>query len=296
MCALRERERETILLRYFHGRSFADIGEALHLNESAARQCANRALDKLRSALARRGVESTSAALAFALANNVTASAPVGLSSVVSAAALTAAAVESGALLPALLSFMIGNKVIIGVGAIVLLSGIALMRGTRSDTPAREGGAGKHAELKSVHEKEHHSNETRTKSPTTQAIEGAQMADGTVIAKLCGFIQIAQEQLSNKLTVHEAQVLDRLYRNLLAERQKLEIGLAKSEAVNDSSVLITIPEYYSKGLELYVAFGDQVIAELGRARGKEIMQTLDSTMVEHLGGYAVHAIFVLDLL
>ena len=45
LCTLRERERETILLRYFRGLPFAEIGESLSMNESTARQCANRALD-----------------------------------------------------------------------------------------------------------------------------------------------------------------------------------------------------------------------------------------------------------
>jgi RNA polymerase sigma factor (sigma-70 family) len=123
LCALREREREAILLRFFHGRSFAEIGEALRLNESAARQCASRALEKLRTALARRGVESTSAALGLALADRLTASVPAGLPQAVSATAI-AGAVESAAPLSAVIGFMLGNKLVIGIGALVVFGAI----------------------------------------------------------------------------------------------------------------------------------------------------------------------------
>jgi len=62
------RGREAVLLRFYQGRSFAEVGAALRLTDDAARMRVDRALDKLRSLLARRGVTSTAAALATILA------------------------------------------------------------------------------------------------------------------------------------------------------------------------------------------------------------------------------------
>ena len=78
MQELSESEREAILLRYFEQRPFADVGRALLVSEDAARMRVDRALEKLRARLARRGVSSTAAALAAVLGQQV-AAAPANL-------------------------------------------------------------------------------------------------------------------------------------------------------------------------------------------------------------------------
>lgn len=50
---------EAVLLRYFESRLLAEVGRRLGLTENAARMRVDRALDKLRAALAKRGVTST---------------------------------------------------------------------------------------------------------------------------------------------------------------------------------------------------------------------------------------------
>ena len=82
---LHEEDREAVLLRYFERQAFADIGRTLHLSEDAARMRVDRALDRLRSFLSRRGVSSSAAALAAVLGNQVSA-APAGLALVISGA------------------------------------------------------------------------------------------------------------------------------------------------------------------------------------------------------------------
>ena len=64
---LGENERDAVVLRFFEARRFADIGATLLVTEDAARMRVERALEKLRTALARRGVTSTSTALAAVL-------------------------------------------------------------------------------------------------------------------------------------------------------------------------------------------------------------------------------------
>jgi RNA polymerase sigma factor (sigma-70 family) len=83
-------DREVVLLRFFGGKAFAEIGAALRLNEDAARMRVSRALEKLRGLLERRGVKSTSAALAVAMATDTALGAPAGLAATVSQSALAA--------------------------------------------------------------------------------------------------------------------------------------------------------------------------------------------------------------
>jgi len=77
-----------VLLRFFENRPFAEIGAELQLSENAARMRITRALSQLETALARRGVKSTSAALATVLAIPAAMAAPTGLATQFSATAL----------------------------------------------------------------------------------------------------------------------------------------------------------------------------------------------------------------
>jgi RNA polymerase sigma factor (sigma-70 family) len=94
---LKEADREAILLRFFEGRDFASVGAKLNLADNTARMRVERALDKLRALLERRGVKSTSAALAAALAHQAVAAAPAGLASAITGAALAGGTVVAGA-------------------------------------------------------------------------------------------------------------------------------------------------------------------------------------------------------
>src|ERR1035437_5527494 len=75
---LGETDRKAILLRFFEGRDFAGVGAKLSVNDNAARMRVERALDKLRALLERRGVTSTMAALAGAGAGAAGVGAAVG--------------------------------------------------------------------------------------------------------------------------------------------------------------------------------------------------------------------------
>lgn len=88
LAELNEQDREAILLRYFEGRDYAGVGARLALSDHAARMRTDRALDKLRGLLARRGVRSTAAALSLVLANQAVVAAPAGLAAAVTGTAL----------------------------------------------------------------------------------------------------------------------------------------------------------------------------------------------------------------
>lgn len=101
MHELDDTDRHAVLLRYFQNRSLNEVGAALNLNENAARMRVERALDKLRGKLARRGVTTTAAALAAAVASHAVQAAPAGFAASISTAAVAAGAVQASTLVAA---------------------------------------------------------------------------------------------------------------------------------------------------------------------------------------------------
>ena len=108
-------DREAVLLRFFEDRSYSEVAAALRLSEEAARKRVDRALDKLGTALGKRGFTSTAAALAGVLANEVSVAAPAGLAAAIATTAATGAGV-SGAL-----TLMSMSKMSVGI----LIAGMA---------------------------------------------------------------------------------------------------------------------------------------------------------------------------
>jgi len=60
---LKAGDREAVVLRFLEDRPLREVGARLGLNENAARMRVDRALDKLRGQLARRGITSTASGL-----------------------------------------------------------------------------------------------------------------------------------------------------------------------------------------------------------------------------------------
>ncbi len=113
-------DRDPLVQRFFGQRSFAEIGLGLGLGENAARMRVDRALDKLRARLAKRGVTSTASALAVALAGPAITAAPATLAATITTVALAAAATSSTF---GLLSLMASTKLKI-TAAIILAATI----------------------------------------------------------------------------------------------------------------------------------------------------------------------------
>lgn len=124
MANLGEADREALLLRFFEGCGFAEVGERLRLSENAARMRVERAVDKLHALLARRGVTSTATALAAALTSQGVAAAPAGLAASVSGAVLTGAAVAAGNAGAASVTLMSIGKFSLGVLGGVVVGGV----------------------------------------------------------------------------------------------------------------------------------------------------------------------------
>jgi len=136
---LNEQDREAVLLRFFEGHTFAEVGARLRLGEDAARVRVNRALDRMQVTLARRGVTSTSVALGVAMTSQAGAVAPAGLEASVTASALTAPAVAVGVEAGlASVGLTLGMKTAFGIvgGMAVLATGAAVYQ-TRQVSEAR---------------------------------------------------------------------------------------------------------------------------------------------------------------
>ncbi len=133
-------DREALLMRYFEHLPLAQIGERLGLAENAARMKVDRALTKLRGALAKRGVTSTALALAATLAERAVMAAPAGLAVQVSHVALVALAAQGGA---GLIQFLATAKVklLLAVGAAVVIASLLVLPTQLKKSPSPTGAA-----------------------------------------------------------------------------------------------------------------------------------------------------------
>jgi len=123
MHKLKEADREAILLRYFEQRPLGEIGARLGVSENTARMRVDRALDKLRSVLSRRGVTLPAATLAMTLGADAVSAAPAGLAVSVTAASLAGAATGTGTTFT-LLKFMAIAKLKTSIVSAVVITGV----------------------------------------------------------------------------------------------------------------------------------------------------------------------------
>lgn len=149
MHELDERDKDAVLLRFFEGKSLREVGDALSLTENAARMRVERALEKLRKALGRRGVHSTGSALAGALALGVVA-APQALTASVTGSALATATLSAGSTAALFGAITMSKPAMVGLGALAIAAvSIPIWQQQRYAHVARENTA-LHKELNQV--------------------------------------------------------------------------------------------------------------------------------------------------
>jgi RNA polymerase sigma factor (sigma-70 family) len=178
-----EADREAILLRFFEGRDFAEVGARLRLSENAARMRVECALEKLHALLARRGMTSTTAALAVALGGQAVMAAPAGLAATVTGAALAGGGtVAAGAAAGGLwATFMSMTKLQVGISSALVVAGATgLVIQTRSNAALRDEVAGLRQQSSQVE-----SLRTENLRLARQAAEVAEMrADDAALARV----------------------------------------------------------------------------------------------------------------
>jgi RNA polymerase sigma factor (sigma-70 family) len=96
-----DKDRHAVLLRFFQNRTLNEVGAALNLSENAARMRVERALEKLRGKLARRGITTTAAALAALVSANAVQAAPAGFAATLSSAAIAGSVLHASTLIVA---------------------------------------------------------------------------------------------------------------------------------------------------------------------------------------------------
>ncbi len=126
MAGLNETDRHAVVLRFFDGKSIREVGAALGSNEDAAKKRLSRALEKLRTFFAKRGVSSTTAIIAGAISANSVQAAPVTLAKSVTAIAVAKGAAASGStltLIKGALKLMAWTKaktvIVVGMGVLL---------------------------------------------------------------------------------------------------------------------------------------------------------------------------------
>lgn len=122
---LKEADRAVVVLRFLEDRSLREVGARLGLNENAARMRVDRALEKLRGLLARRGVTSTTSGLAAALALGVVTPAPAALAAAIASTVLASGAAAGSTTLTLMKLMSITTVKVSLIGALIV-AGIAV--------------------------------------------------------------------------------------------------------------------------------------------------------------------------
>jgi RNA polymerase sigma factor (sigma-70 family) len=109
-------DREAVLLRFYRRNTHREVAAALHLTEEAAQKRVERALEKMRRALVRRGLTSTPVALAALLEANAVTAAPAGLAGAI----VSAGCVASGGAAAAGATILMSSKSTLAVSVVAL--------------------------------------------------------------------------------------------------------------------------------------------------------------------------------
>jgi uncharacterized protein (TIGR03435 family) len=129
MGQLGDKDRAAVVLRFFGGKSFAEVGTAAGVSENAAKKRVGHALEKLRKFFMKRGIASTAETIAGAISAHSVQAAPVALAKSVTAVAVAKGAAASGStltLIKGALKIMAWTKaktaIVVGVAAILAVS------------------------------------------------------------------------------------------------------------------------------------------------------------------------------
>jgi RNA polymerase sigma factor (sigma-70 family) len=137
MARLRDRDRDALVLRFFENKSIKEIATTLGLEECTAQKRVQRALEKLRSSFARRGITFSAALISSAIAANSVNAAPATVNALASAAAARNATEPTNLIIRGVFKAMLWAKLkfAVSMGAAALVIGAATMLGLAQWTP-----------------------------------------------------------------------------------------------------------------------------------------------------------------
>jgi RNA polymerase sigma factor (sigma-70 family) len=146
LAKLGETDHNAIVLRFFEGRNFNEVGAALGASEDAAKKRVNRAVEKLRAFFTQRGIVLPPAVMTGAISSNSVQAAPVALAKTVAAVAIAKGSIAAASTLTLVKGTMktmtwLKIKFAIIVGTAALLAGgtavIALSDNSSSSTSSQ---------------------------------------------------------------------------------------------------------------------------------------------------------------
>jgi hypothetical protein len=279
MHELGETDREAILLRFFEGCSLAEVGAAIGLAENSARMRVDRALEKLREQLARRGITSTTTALGLMLAQQPATALPIGLAASVASGALVGVAASAGGGLTALTIMSIAKLkgaavalvLAVSIGALVYVQRRAATKIAEAsnavDKHAREVAAhqreneGLRAELRRVRAETPPAPPSNANIPKTSAERLAElrlMADLQRRGLMRGALTVIE--VEGKFQPSWAEIfaltpseVDRLNRSIAVARQKIgdyEVANATVRTDDKGNIVITVQPFI-EGAAIY---------------------------------------------
>jgi RNA polymerase sigma factor (sigma-70 family) len=138
MARLRDRDRDALVLRFFENQSLKEIAARLGLEERAAQKRVQRALEKLRSFFARRGITFSAALIASAVAAHSVSAAPASVSALATTSAVGRNAAKStDTIIRGVLKAMAWAKVkfAVALSAAVVAAGAATTFGLAQRAP-----------------------------------------------------------------------------------------------------------------------------------------------------------------
>ena len=143
---LGRKDHDALVLRFFEGKNFAEVGAVLGASEDTARMRVNRSLEKLHRFFTKRGISSTTAIIAGEISTHSVQAAPVALAKAVTAVAVAkgvAASTSTLTLIKGALKIMAWTKtktaIIAGVATIVGIGTTAIVVNTLLPSPEIEG-------------------------------------------------------------------------------------------------------------------------------------------------------------
>ena len=135
MTALNAEEQNLVVMRFFQNQNWHDISAAVALSEDTVQRRVGRALEKLRSFFAQRGVAVSCAVIGLALSANAVQAAPAGFVSGVTAASLAKAAGANSSGLLSAFKTLLTKKAAILLGATAAV-GVSVAVVTTTSKPA----------------------------------------------------------------------------------------------------------------------------------------------------------------
>lgn len=207
---LKESDRTAIVLRFLENRSLRDVGAEIGLTENAARMRVDRALERLRGELARRGVTSTASGLAAALVAGMCIQAPAALGASITTVALASSvAVSSNTLFLIKLMTFLKTKLAVA-GLVVAGLSVPVWQQTRINQARSE-------------------NESlRAKLETPAAVQSSQ-PDSTPIAENAELQQLRDWKAKTEPELLRLRGMAGLARSANVENEELRKKLAQKE-------------------------------------------------------------------